>query len=487
MTNRLLNVAKAARIAGVSRSEIQKKIRTGDLPTFEGMVKVSDLESTYPNSTNKSGSMLEKVRQYKEKANSRARLIAPTVPTTEILASRITLLSKELIKAKAQLSQYANIFEKLTPKLSSLQSSQENELKQDVIKINQWLQEKIQHKAIVMAEEEQHFINEAFLRIMTAQVTIQSSQNTFFIEGSDSILDAALRSGISIRHGCTDGSCGKCKTKILSGQVSKIHRHSYQLSTEENKSNIILTCSNTAVTDVILDTKEIQDISEIDLQQTVATVTKLSTPTPDIIILQVKTSPSTTLRFFAGQYATLTINGISNDYYIASCPCDRRILEFHIKTKQRTPHTQYLRTELKTGEKINIEGPKGSFKLLERSSRPLLFITQNNNFAPIKSLIEHTMALDLTESIHLLWITDNKQSPYLFNLCQAWHDALDNFTYTPLRYEPTTILKTIKNCVPLLDQFDIYLSANEKFISNITQFLVDNGVELKRINTTHPF
>ena len=46
--------------------------------------------------------------------------------------------------------------------------------------------------------------------------------------------------------------------------------------------------------------------------------------------------------------------------------------------------------------------------LNEKSHRPLIFIACETGFAPIKSLIEHAMALDAAETLHLYWIAAGK-------------------------------------------------------------------------------
>ena len=44
----LLSLSRAARLAGVTRAELQRRIRRGEIQTFEGQVAVSDLLRVYP-------------------------------------------------------------------------------------------------------------------------------------------------------------------------------------------------------------------------------------------------------------------------------------------------------------------------------------------------------------------------------------------------------------------------------------------------------
>ena len=59
---------------------------------------------------------------------------------------------------------------------------------------------------------------------MTAHVRLLPSQHEFFVEGNDTVLEAALRSGLALDYGCSGGNCGLCKAKVLSGQVKR-HAH----------------------------------------------------------------------------------------------------------------------------------------------------------------------------------------------------------------------------------------------------------------------
>ena len=76
---RLLSVAKAARLAGVSRSTIQKEIQLGTLATFEGKVSISDLIKVYPEIEVEDSTMLERLSRIQANAvNKKAVLDLPS-------------------------------------------------------------------------------------------------------------------------------------------------------------------------------------------------------------------------------------------------------------------------------------------------------------------------------------------------------------------------------------------------------------------------
>ncbi|NNF96749.1 MAG: ferredoxin, partial [Halobacteria archaeon] len=185
------------------------------------------------------------------------------------------------------------------------------------------------------------------------------------------------------------------------------------------------------------------------------------------------------LRFLAGQRAILSTVGVEPvEYHIASCPCDDRNLQFHICQQQDNPFAEHVFGRIQNSESIMVEGPQGHFVLREDTTRPLLFIAFNTGFAPIKSLIEHAMTLDVNEFSHLYWFHQEDNKPYMHNLGRAWADAFDNFRYSPQHIPDmpnqkniTASLTKITKDYPELDNFDIYACGSTATISTLNDFL----------------
>ena len=58
---RLITLSRAARLVGVKRGALQKKIQAGELRTFEGELLLSDLLHSYPQTSVEDTTMLERV------------------------------------------------------------------------------------------------------------------------------------------------------------------------------------------------------------------------------------------------------------------------------------------------------------------------------------------------------------------------------------------------------------------------------------------
>lgn len=333
-------------------------------------------------------------------------------------------------------------------------------------------------------------IRDSFLRVMAAHVDIQPSGHEFFVDGADTLLEAALRAGLALDYGCSNGNCGQCKARVVSGQVMKVRPHDYVLTKAEKAAGYALMCSNTAVTDVVIEAGEAHEASDIALQHITALVKSISQPGDNMLILSLQTPRNNRLRFLAGQNVILQLGkSLSAEFPVASCPCDDRNLQFHIRNTPGNYFADYVATKLVVGESVSVEGPKGNFVLHEDSTRPLIFIAFGTGFAPVKSLIEHAMALDVAESVHLYWVVPRESNLYLANWPRAWADALDNFQYTPLvagtdletsagRQEGLVhdLLQRIVDDYPDLGNFDVYVAASEPLLDAVKIWLAGRGL-----------
>jgi CDP-4-dehydro-6-deoxyglucose reductase len=264
---------------------------------------------------------------------------------------------------------------------------------------------------------------------MAGLVRLQPSDHQFPVDGNDSMLEAALQAGLPLNYGCSNGNCGLCQARLLSGEVSKISHHDFVFTEAEKSMGHILLCSYTAVGDVLIEAQESAVIPE---QHITTRVKKLTPLTGDIVLLHLQTPRTQRLRFLAGQSVRLHLDDkTSATHPIASCPCDDRNIQFHIRLIADDAFSQRIES-LKPTSTVQVMGPFGDFTLNNRSDRSILFLAFHTGFAPVKSLIEHAMQLEQSENLHLYWIADGEENHYMHNLVRSWIDVFDNFSYTPL-------------------------------------------------------
>lgn len=114
----LLNLSRAARLVGVTRVALQKKIKDGILASFDGMVAAEDLLRVYPDIQFEDNTAFERVAQIKEKAFGK-RVFERSLPDKEVLAARLAGLSRELAETQVSLNQYRAIVEGLEQQLKA--------------------------------------------------------------------------------------------------------------------------------------------------------------------------------------------------------------------------------------------------------------------------------------------------------------------------------------------------------------------------------
>ena len=465
-----ISLSRAARLVGVKRGTLQQKIRAGELATFEGEIVLADLLQAYPETRVEDSSMLERVEQIIEQATFVNPEHIARRPDNVALTTRVMSLSRELARQRRQLRGYRHLTAELAKRIQGLQAENASE-------IAAWLKNA---EAEINDEDDiidQNYINETYLRVMSAQATVIPSGHEFFVEGAESLLEAGLRGGLALNYGCSNGNCGLCKMRVVSGEVRRIRHHDYALSEAEKGLGYMLGCCNTAITDVVLEADEARGIADIPKQRIPLRIRKIERASDEVLIVSTRTPRTSRLRFLAGQGASLSIDGIGSSFYpIASCPCDDMNLQFHITRDPRDALAIHLDTATRTNEQIDLEGPEGSFVLNENSPHSLVFIAEGIGFASIKGLIEHAMALDAAEHIYLFWIAGDS-APYLHNLCRAWNDALDNFYYSALQ-SGDDIAARVAESLESQDaaRLDYYACGSAELCSAIEDFIDDRSI-----------
>ena len=320
---------------------------------------------------------------------------------------------------------------------------------------------------------------------MTAHVQIKPSGHEFFVDGNDTLLEAALRAGLALDYGCSIGSCGECKARIVSGQVQRTRHSDYPLTAAEKNAGVVLMCCTTAVGDLVIEAHEAHGTAEMPQQMIEARVKAISPIADDMRLLHLQTPRTRRLRFLAGQSVALTLpGGPMASFPLASCPCDDRNLQFHVRRRAGNPFAECVFDGLKEADTVRVEGPQGQFVLDENSPRPLIFIVWETGFPPVKSLIEHATALDGAETLSLYWLAATETGRYYDNLCRAWSDALDNFRYIPLTLrgggpdEGTMLdaLRTILQRHPRMEESDVYVAGPQALTETAVRWLPERGL-----------
>lgn len=497
--SRLLTLTRAARLVGVTRGALQKKIVGGELETFEGMVSPEDLLRAYPETRLDDNTVMERFSQIKDNAFSR-RVRERILPDLDVLLARLTGLGKELSQLKSQMTHYQDVLARLDERLAGMEQN-DARLRPAFGALRTWMRNELEKNPSAADATHALVIRDTLLRLMVAQVRLLPGGREFFVEGSDSILEAALRAGISLPYGCSDGSCGLCKARIVSGQIQPQREPAFKLSAEDRARGQALLCCHLALTDLVIEATPPAHVRDIPRQQLVAQVKAIEFPVADLAVLHLRSPASRRLRFLSGQHVRLDLgDGMSAEYPVASCPCEERTLQFHVRRRADHAFSARVFAGLGDADVVSVDGPFGEFVLQDESDRPLLFIAADDGFAPIKSLIEHALALDVAEFMHLYWFGMHAQGQYLDNLCRAWADALDNFLYTPIMLLPASPpagaaglsqpelvadLERLIQTHPDLAAFEVYVAGPPAFVDLTRGFLLTHGLPQPQLHVDY--
>lgn len=319
------------------------------------------------------------------------------------------------------------------------------------------------------------------------RITLSPSEKRFDSIPGRSVLDAGLSAGLALPFGCSNGNCGSCRARLISGTMRQLQHHDYTFTQAEKLRGDCLLCANEATSDCTIEVIEAASSTEIPQQQLQAKLCRFDT-LPDCDIVAMKFTRGRMFRFLPGQNAELTFpDGFTTILPIASCPCNAQALEFHLNADVVTDYVlEQIKNQLKqmgSRDRITITGPSGQFTLhntgsVSAASEPVLFIARGGDFAQLQGLIEQLFNLEWDTASALLWQATATTQHYLHNLCRSWHDAIDEFDYVPVAADDDLLRHLPPAWQALLPHARVYLgSANTELVEQISAC----GVELQNI------
>jgi CDP-4-dehydro-6-deoxyglucose reductase len=399
-------------------------------------------------------------------------------PLPQIILTRLEALNTTLAQTKSALNASEDLIQGTLTRLQGLINADSPAGREQIEGLKSWLEQGLASRPDHPDKRARLFAKDAFLKVVAASVKVIPSGHEFFVDGTESILDASLRAGLHFNYGCASGHCGSCKARVIKGEVWKIRDHDYLLSSNERNMGYMLSCCNTAVTDVVLEAAEAFSPSDLPSQEIRANLRKVLPLSEDQVRVLVQTPRTQTLRFLAGQKARLTLeDGQSRELHIASCPCDGRNLEFLVRRRDSDPFAASIFSRQAQPETLTLQGPTGDFVLYDDSTAPILLLALGDGIGPIKSLAEHAISVDQAERFHLYWLGAPGEENHINRLCRSWRDSLDNFHYRALEDgDVTDAIKRIRTDLPDLQRFNLYVAGPRDQLEQAEQQLRGLGL-----------
>jgi len=271
---------------------------------------------------------------------------------------------------------------------------------------------------------------------MSFNITVQPSGRTYVAEANEALLAAAIRNGIGLPYGCKDGACGSCKCKKLDGTIIQGTHQLKALSLEEAAQGFILTCCATALSDVVIESRNVTDESAFPIKKMPTRVASLAKASHDVMVLRLQLPAADVFKYHAGQYVEFMLrDGARRAYSMANAPytqADTPQVELHIRHTPGGKFTDHVFSAMKEKEILRVEGPFGSFYLREDSIKPMVLLAAGTGFAPIKAMIEHMQFKGITRPAVLYWGGRRPADLYMHDWVMARVAEMPHLSYVPV-------------------------------------------------------
>ena len=486
-----VTIWRAAQLVGVPRGVLQQRVRAGEIELADGLVSTDSLLRLYPQARFEESGMFERVVQIRDESFGR-RLRERLLPSQEVLAQRLFRQTQELADVQRTLQHYHRLVVALRDRMRELDDERRAATGASDPRLLDLQRQLNDGLARALASEPVDVLDvmDDMLKVVSAQVTLRPSGHQFTVEGHETLLQAGMRAGLKLNYGCGNGTCGMCKVRVTDGQVARTMATDYPLSEQEKSQGYVLACAHTpASSELTLETLEAAGPEDIPPQQVTTSVRAVKALAPDTMLLHLQTPRSARLRFLAGQRVTLGLAegpGVRSPYPIASCPCDDRNLQFYVARDETDGFaTRLFGGGVKAGDAVSLWGPEGRF-VLGDGVQPLVFAACDTGFAPVKSLIEHALSLDVAPTISLFWLATRPDGHFMDNLCRSWSEALDPFEYTLSNHDDPAIGASQMATAIRADLFDIdcsfYIAGPGPFVDTLAAELAAAGVPAGQIH-----
>lgn len=271
---------------------------------------------------------------------------------------------------------------------------------------------------------------------MSYQLTIEPLGAIIEVEEGQTLLDAALRSGIYIPHACGHGLCGTCKVQVSDGDVDHGHANPFALMDFERDAGKTLACCATLQSDagIEADIDEDPDAQVISVRDFDTTVSRIEILTPTIKAIYLKLDRP--LHFQAGQYVQVVIPGIegSRAFSIANSPTQVKAtgeIELNVRIVAGGAGTTWLHQSLQVGDRLKISGPYGRFLVRKSARLPLLFMAGGSGLSSPRAMIHDLMDDQSEQPMTLVYGQRTREELYYDEAFRALAAQYPHFTYVP--------------------------------------------------------
>ncbi|WP_322013648.1 CDP-6-deoxy-delta-3,4-glucoseen reductase [Paraburkholderia sp. J12] len=266
-------------------------------------------------------------------------------------------------------------------------------------------------------------------------ITLQPGGTRFECDEATTLLRAGLDAGSRLPFSCRSGVCRTCRGKIVSGSADPGLVHPNYLSASDIAAGYVHLCQARPLSDCVIEIDELDPAQSFPVLGLPARVLQLERLAADVMRVQLGVPPNEPVRFNAGQYVeVLLADGVRRAYSIASAPHVDGLRQFdlHVRHMPGGLFTDRLFSTVKVRDMLRIEAPLGQFHLRDDARRPAILLASGTGFAPIKAMVEASLAAASHRPLHVYWGGRARQDLYLDALARQWAHDHAHIAYTPV-------------------------------------------------------
>jgi naphthalene 1,2-dioxygenase ferredoxin reductase component len=305
------------------------------------------------------------------------------------------------------------------------------------------------------------------------------------------ILEAALDAGVPYPHGCGTGECGSCKTLLIQGDVSLDAYSREALTDEERAKGVILACRARVNSDVYVRWATTSVVPPLPMLKVKARVSYVGQVAHDVVVLRLALPDGTRFAFRAGQFAKLRFAKLPvRSYSMANQPGESE-LEFHVRMVPGGQVSQYVATQVKVGEAVEVRGPFGEafwHQNDERPDGPLLLLAGGTGMAPILSVLDAALSDGVpAEQIHVYHGVRGKRDLYASDRLHA-RMRERGFRFVPVYSQDQVdnarqglLHEAVAKDFGSLESARIYVAGPPPMVDAVKDLAVERGAEESQI------
>ncbi|MHC5059745.1 MAG: FAD-binding oxidoreductase [Planctomycetota bacterium] len=325
------------------------------------------------------------------------------------------------------------------------------------------------------------------------QIDVNGEKN-LTAQGGSALLYILTTEKIFIPSACGGrGTCGLCKLKITSGAGALLPTEMPFLSTEEQKTDIRLSCQVKVRGDLCIEIpQELFAIKQYD-----CVCVEITDLTHDMKRFRFELRDPAAMDFAAGQYIQLLCprykgnpEEVYRAYSISSNPAQKHTIELIIKRVPGGICTTYCFDHLKVGDTVELNGPYGDFRLSD-SDGPVVFVAGGSGMAPFVSILYYMVEAGIDRDTTYFFGGRNAGDIFLVDLMKHFESILENFCFVPVVAEPVKgnnwfgetglVTEALARHLTTTDGYEAYLCGSPGLINAATRVLTDRGMGVDKI------